>query len=618
MTGINGNLRIDDSVIFVDSFSIKELQKPLYENKKIISFDDGAHRILSEKKIEHIISDKFLPPNLPDLIQKTAYQFSLWGNSLKNKNFVEYDGINLGSLFYDEFLYETIKILKNFFEIKNIIQSFPEIKIFAAGDLYDLSSLFSKNIEKIHIPDDHLFGTERIRLNFKLGNRSHVYFINRKTYLKIKNIFEKFVGKFVSHKNSTNKNILLVEFNTKRYQDIFLAASTLPLNLLYYGRRRPAFWDWKSFSIIKNSNTSIVFLDSILNNEEKIKIKKLIENFHNTFDKWINTTEEFENLFKIDEISLDGIFKKYIQRLFSRRIVETITEIEISKKFFKTHKIDQVLILSEIGFIEQIILQTAKDHDVKISLLQEGFHWDTKEANSMNHSQGIYPILSDEFIIWNKLDEKDAIENANIQKNKIKLLGSPRHDHFFKSLKSKNQDYVLLATIGPQPENIHGLLSKNIEKYEKSVRSIAQICKKLNKHLVIKLHPSPDELDVSDIIKEINSDFEIITAGDIENLIPDSSLVIVLDLSTVIVEAQMLEKPVICFPVIDYNWGSPTIFRSKSCIITDIDSLEYEMKKIFSDNNYYKEQIHIQKNFLDENFVNMGCASKEILNYLLK
>ena len=93
---------------------------------------------------------------------------------------------------------------------------------------------------------------------------------------------------------------------------------------------------------------------------------------------------------------------------------------------------------------------------------------------------------------------------------------------------------------------------------------------------------------------------------------------VVLGLSTAIIEAQLLHKPVISIPVIDYKWGNPEVFKSNSCVISDINSLKDNLEKIFYDIKFRNNVIHNADLFIKNYFVNLGFGPEKIFQYLSK
>ena len=136
--------------------------------------------------------------------------------------------------------------------------------------------------------------------------------------------------------------------------------------------------------------------------------------------------------------------------------------------------------------------------------------------------------------------------------------------------------------------------------------------------LIIKLHPGPSEENISRMVKKINPDFEVITSGDIFPLIKSCSVMITTRLSTAIVEAQIIEKPVIYVPIFDERYGTPEMFKSNSCVISSINSFESDLKKILNDTSFRQKIIGLANDFIQNYLTNQNKASKELLKFLHK
>mgnify|MGYP003989995801 FL=1 len=113
-------------------------------------------------------------------------------------------------------------------------------------------------------------------------------------------------------------------------------------------------------------------------------------------------------------------------------------------------------------------------------------------------------------------------------------------------------------------------------------------------------------------VKKKYPEVQIVSKGDVNHLIRSCSTLIVTGLTTVIVQAQILEKPVISIPLIDYKWGNPTVFKSGSCVETKIEELDIILKKVVDDRKFRNEIINQGKKFVNECIENRDEASKKI------
>jgi len=608
---------IENIIIFVDSStSINHLEKIIKQTKgKVISFDYSTHIKLNSKNISHIISDNYSNENEVEKMQKICYMFSKWHEEEKFQNTLKFQNINIPKLFNDEFLSSLVKVIKKFSEVKQIFAIEKNTKIFASNELLQIVKLFSKSYSKLDsIENEEKFYFDKIEMNMNIGKKDITLPISKTWYNKIKNQGEVILKMLFGPNEEKNKKkaSLLVEFNTNNFKDFFLEGKENDENMLFYGRRRPAIWDFHSFNIIKKSGCKIITAGNLSDKKEIKEIELNSKTYTEKFSNFLDSNELLERKFMIDEISVLSILKPKIKNLVEKRIKNVIYEILLAKKIFEKYSIGAVLLISEAGLIEQIIINFAKINRIPILHFQEGLHFDTPEAFENENSQGVYPVLADEYIVWGEIYKKDAISNAKIDPEKIRVLGSPRFNKLSIQNNQNTEEFVLLATMPPQIEDIRGHNVNNLEKYLNSILKICKIVSNQNKKLVIKIHPTFDVLEISKNVKKKFPDIQIVSKGDVNPLIRSCSTLIVTGLTTVIVQAQILEKPVISVPLIDYKWGNPSVFKSGSCIETKIEELDLILKKVVNEKKFRNEIISQGKKFVNKCIENRDEASKKI------
>jgi hypothetical protein len=625
MTGINGkNLGVSNlqsHILFFDSSIDLDEIKPIIVKYSplIITFDYRSHSLLQQNNIDHKISDKYLQEN--DLIdlQNQVYKFSTWYKSDVVLSDVQFEGINIGRLFHEQIVDYLVKFLKKSQEIFQIYNENKNSAFLAGGIMYGLIENLTNSIIEIKQSkkEEYAFAHDKVKFSIKIGNRHFMFLISRSFYLKLKRFSEIAINfMFNSKIKNLQKTILLVEIPTDRFKNFFLKSKHFPLNPVFYGRRRPAIWNYKTYKIMRNSNCKIATMYSVLNpgwtksskmlaNDLEIKIKSL----------WKND-DFFIKYFMQNGISLWKTLKPKFEELINNRIAEIAIEIEIAKGLFDKHNFSSVLVLHEVGMTEQIVTGQAKKRGIPIFLLQMGHHFDTREAKDYNISSSVYPIDADRFLVWGNIAARDALSNGNIPQSDIINLGSPRYDGIFADYPVSDGNYILLATPGPGNMHINGQVIKNIESYLLYIKRICEITTKNNLNLIIKPHPSVDDLDIRKIVYQINPKIKVVTTGDILPLISSCSLMILMGLSTSILECLMLKKPVICVPAIDFNFGIPEPIRSKFCLTASIDELEQIIPKILDDENYKRELIEKGNRYLAEYLSNLGNSSEKLLEFL--
>jgi len=603
-------------IIFVDNLtSINEIE--IFSNKsdvKIISFDYASHIKLKEKNIQHEISEIYLTQDTRKL-QKQCFEFSNWYDLDVIKKNISFLNINISKLYTDQLIHVIIKIIKKFSEIKVIIKKFPNLKYFASGDLLLIGKLWIKSINEIPNSQKVKFYFDDIEIGTNIGKKNIKVSIPNSYYKKIKNISEKVLELTLQNKNLSEKNTLIVEFDTKKYKNFFLESKNHKKNILYYGRRRPGIWDLESFKIIKNSQCKII-TSNIINDNIFKKNKKNISGIKENFLQILDSDKELSDFFSIENISIISVISPIIKILIIDRLDEIVSEILLAKQMFDESIIDSVVVLSEIGMTEQIIIQLANQKKIPILHLQEGLHVDTQEAYEHSKFHTIFLESADKYLAWGKLSKDFQVKIGKIPVENIIELGSPRFSELNLSNNKNSEEFILLATMPPQIEQINGIDVRNLEKYLKDILKICEIVSIQKKKLVIKLHPTSDILNISNTIQEKFPDIIVIEKGDINPLIEKCSIVIVTGFSTVIVQAQILQKPVISIPLIDYNWGKPSVYAENSCLLIELQQLSVNLKKIHDDQLFRNELIINGNKFLNNCFVNKDKSSELIWNYI--
>jgi hypothetical protein len=96
----------------------------------------------------------------------------------------------------------------------------------------------------------------------------------------------------------------------------------------------------------------------------------------------------------------------------------------------------------------------------------------------------------------------------------------------------------------------------------------------------------------------------VIKEGKISPLIQSCDLLIINDLTSPILDAYIMKKPIMSLLVTDNDNGIPTAFKNNSCIRTDIEKFEHDFKNVLNDTKIRNELI-----------INGTKSAKEYLSY---
>lgn len=621
---MNEKLKLDFSneheIFLLDSsIQIDELRL-LKKTSKIITFDFESHKLLLKNNISHEISDEYLTKQDLCDIQNRSYDFIKWYDHQTVSNFIEYEKINLGKLFFINFHNFLVPFLKKFVEILRIYQKYSNAKFFTTFKLYSFIYIFTNSVKIINT--DKKFERKTppsMKYSLKLGTKHLSISLPQKYYKKIKSFSEIFINMFFSNRITNNKkNVLLIEFSPTRYRNFFSNLPNSNINVILHNRRIPSIWNLESYSMIKKSKCIVTTLHGLLDKKVKHSIDSGKKSSSSQIDELWKCDSFFNTFFSFNEISFWSILKPLFKNMFEERIPEYITEIELTKKLFSQYHFSSILVWSESGPHEQIAISLAKKFQIKVALIQHGLYDDTAEAYDFN-KLGLMPCSSDKFLVWGEILKNYAI-NCGIPAEKIEIVGSPLYDDFFLQAKESdfNNSFILLATTNPQNNTISDLTFDSYSQREQAIQKICQTVTKLNKKMIIKLHPSPDEIDITDFVHQLNTEIIVVKAGNILDLMKNCEVFITLNTSTTILESQICKKPVISIFVTDRGFGNAEVFKSKSCVQISTDEVEDMLLKLSNDATFKKKIIETGKKFSDKYLYNQGNSSQHLLTFLEK
>ena len=183
--GTSTPILLADSTINIDEYS------KFKNNFKIITFDYTTHLLLLQNKIEHEISDQYISKSDLDDILNHSMICARWYLLPEIKEIISFKGINLGELFYIELHEFLISFLKQFLEIKQIFNKFPDSKFTVSQSLSTIISSFSNNVEIIGTTNEQLSIYDKLDVPIKIGKKQLTLSISSSNVKKIQKITEK-------------------------------------------------------------------------------------------------------------------------------------------------------------------------------------------------------------------------------------------------------------------------------------------------------------------------------------------------------------------------------------------------------------------------------------------
>ena len=611
-------------IIFFDSsMKIDDLKNFSLQNFTLFSFDYESHQILSQNNIPHKISDDYITQNDLRNIEISSMKLSNWYQELQISKFLQYSGMNLGELFYVETYYLLIKFLKKYLEIKSISKTFKNFSFYVSTNLFSIIKSFTDSVIEIPVSHQDNFN-ESLQIPLRIGRKNpfsklpgfDVLFnlsTNKQDAIKI--ISERLTQRINKAQiKKDNKTILLYNITAQKFSDFYSQIPNFPLNMIKFDTNLPAYWNHKTYSIVKKSGSIVENYETLFDDTLEKKISESIENFHNTLNPLTNFDDFFQAFFQIENNSFWNSFKFLFSKFCKNKFSQSIKQIEITKKLLEKYNFSTIMLWSEDRFEEQILYNLAKQNKISVIFSQHGFEFDTDEMIPYMNFFRWFPSRSDFIIVWGNMMKEWFIKNG-VAAKKIKALGSPYFSKIFSTKFKFKNDYILLACDAKAFDYVpEELCVKNILEYKNKIKKICQIVTNLNEKLVIKPHPSKYS-DEKKIAKEVGRNIKVVMGGDILPLIPPSSIVITTNITTAIIQVLILKKPVILIRTNSY-YGKPDVLNLNGCIEANLENLESILKKLLSDKKYVNDVVKSGNNFLSKYLSNTTNSSKEILKFL--
>lgn len=597
------------------------------ENFKIICFDVESNSILCELGIEHELIENYLDINDEQEIENLALELALsWYKKKEFEDILKFKNINLGWLLEVEIQLYLIQIIKYIVGINRIIEKEKFSKVIASNLLNSILKLIEhkekfifNTFPKIN-SSEFYFDTVEIPIN--LGFTKINFRASRNFALKIKSFMEQstnFLFNLNYKKNTSKKNkILLLEFNPVQYSNLMFEISSLDDDIILLNERRPAVWNLKSLTIVKNLKSKILRLSTIsdnvskqINNERNDLFKKLTRLF--------SQDDDFTNIFTIKNHSFWFIIKENFVSICNRRFSEAIFRILSSEDFFKKNDIHCILTMYNAGAEERAILSVAQKFNVTSILMQHGIYAQNQYFQKFVPVLGYLPNLEQKEAVWGN-ETRDHLIKLGVDANNLILAGSPRHDFFFNSkVSNRLNDVILLATNIILSQNYKGNDSRVHEHYKIELKNLIKIIKSVSdKKLIIKLHPGKPTVDmIPKILEEIKFPLNVSKTGNIFNYIVNSDIVISTEFSTVLIDAMILQKPTITI-LFDHNdFHNETIIQENAtAYVTNLEEFSIVLHKIIVDEEFRKNLVNNGTKFVNKYMTNQGNSSKFFAKYI--
>jgi len=414
-----------------------------------------------------------------------------------------------------------------------------------------------------------------------------------------------------------NESILLIDFNTKLYEDLLKSFPVSNKNIIILNQRKPAIWNLETLQIIKNSNCKILSIKDFENKITKEKNELDQKEFNKKLKKMLNDKNSLNAIFSHNQESFWEIIENEFSDIITKRFSESIKRLVLIDIMFNEMNIKSVLDWAHTGMEEKEISFLANKRKIPIFCLQHGIMTLNPKFNKYHSIMPVLPSNNSKMLVWGEI-MKDYLLKQNVNSKDITIVGSPRHDKFFKQKSNENNNTILIASNLFFHVNFDGNDTRAIERFESFLKETLQYIKKnSNKKPIIKLHAT-EYFDIKPIIKKVDPSIPVYQHEDILKLLKSCDVLISLNYSTILLDALILNKPSLVFLPEKQNFEQEEIIKQKAVLsVSNNSELKNQMEKILFNEDVRNDLIKNGKLFIEKYFSFQGNSCEILKNKLL-
>ena len=593
---------------------------------KIISFDFEAHKKLEGLGIKHFFVEEYITEKDELTIDnKTVELTTGWYLHPSLIKSLKYNGINFGSLLEIELIWYFFEYLKRMIGIIRVIEKEDPKKIFAVF-LSECTELVCKDkeIKLMKYESKKKIGLffDSIEIPISIHGKIISLKVSRKNFFHIKKILALLINSLYRtkpnfHELKTKKTILLSDYNPISYEKLLQSLSNSKYNIFLLNQRRPAIWNYHSLQIMKNSKCKIIELHDFSNKEIKLKVQKEVDDIKIQLKNLWSDDSIFSEIFHIEDYSFWSAIKENFSNLITTRVIESVERFILLNELFKNLDISCILEWAHVGSEDKMIISIANKRKIPNMFLQHGLYMQNVKFDKYIPILPTLPSNGSKHVVWGKILQDFNLKHGAKQEEII-MIGSPRHDKFFKRRHRKNSNRIMIAANGLFHNNCQGMDTRALIRMENFVRKIFETTKKHpDKKIIIKLHPGKVSFDIKPLIQEIDPTIQIYQNENIMDLLEDCDSMISLNYSTVILDAMILQKPTLVLLPEKQNYENEIAIKNCAVLST---SDENQIESMISDLLYNKEirdeLVRKGNDFVNNYITNQGNASEKLAEIL--
>jgi UDP-N-acetylglucosamine 2-epimerase len=558
---------------YIISPKIKEIMK--HNETRIFSSD---HRIISISKSNGFENTFEIDCNWTfDVETKSREITDNLNNIWINKDALNFNGKNFSTVLKCGIIWDIYEHLSQFLTYQCLIKDENVYSVFSENS----NSLAGKIIESA----SHNLEVRYSSIYNSVYRKIRNFFFNLMKFKGFKSLFKE-IGLYIkirensSHKSTKKK--ILVDAIYKNYLN-----NIIPVIENEFLKKEFDIYFLSQNTDLKDKNLKFKTI-------QKFKFKGKLKETKKLLDELFDRSGVLDKVFEYENVNLQWL-KDELYSIIKKELPYLLRKMEIAETLFDDLSPDIVLIGDDRSEVTRAGILPAKQRNIPVFEIQHGLY---------NQPKLMFNLISDKICVWGEYTKKILLE-AGISPEDIEITGSPYYDNLaninIQSKSGKPYKTLLFAT---QPTNIKVNL--------KIVDKIGTFMNKSEEFkLIIKPHPLENKDIYQDFSKKFpNKVFIKDINDDITKLLINSDILL-LESSTVGLEAALLEKPIIG---INFNNNKSVYISGNVAVeVTNIRDLINSIIEIANNEELNKKLSEARSKFVyEQTYLKDGKSSERI------
>jgi len=345
--------------------------------------------------------------------------------------------------------------------------------------------------------------------------------------------------------------------------------------------------------------------------------------------KWqdLKDSKYFKESLEYEGLDLFSILKKKFKQMFLFEFLQSIKAIELSKKIIKKEDIDAIILACEnCSPYNRSLVVAGNLLGIPVLAIQHGlispegdsivdYGWTVEELRDGSK----YSILPDKICVYGNYTKKSLLKLL-YPENHIVIMGQPRYDSLVNPEFNREQ---IIRELGIDPyRKIILLLTQafpEIERREMLFNMVAKAMEKLRQEqFIVKIHPAENKKFYREKSKRFGMDIKILEGDfDVHKVMYIADVIIGMS-STAIIEATILDKPVI---VVNPPKEEISPYAKSTAVInvSNHEEILQSIKNILYNEEIRKKLAIARKSFVYQHaYKQDGKASKRVADLIMK